>query len=796
MAYKHPSMKKIVCAIAVFFIVFVSRASDTTPVEADTPQSRFDKLLDVIRNGNDHQRAQAILVFANIDDPRVVPVLIGLLKDKSDSVKSYTAQKLAGLADIRSADALAEAVNDSNGNVRQYAAEGLAKIGGEQHVPALVGAVMNHLPDSKSNRSGWPETIILNAIGKISLKAPSEVIDLLKGISGIQNVSEAWWRIYESAARCLGQIGDEAAYPALSSAHETLCRTFQDYKTWYSVRKSLGQIDPQNMPFNRPAADILYSIRGGKITEEYIESRWIQPIVKRSPDAATDLEWALKFEGRDSWERKKVSIKALGEIGGPSAAKVLRTYIHILSDKYRGWDTDPWGKGIVPPGFSGGMMGPEKRLTDDEQKNFRSDLRYLRLVLPSLLEADPTENTVEEIVPIMSMPNGDDQKHLMREIVKLTPSKIPPEITVLLCRKMLESEKKRYNEYAVSETLVAVGGEKAGQALSLVTLQYPSAAAIKALGKVQGYDAVPALIEASKKPNAPLGAIAEAMGTINDKRALPALEAMAARPNLNESDQIWVAAALARMGKDYDQNAAFVRGSLPQSCEAAKFLHDKETVETIAGKLMKVKGDSSLLQTLEAIGTKDVLDALNKLMDREKAVNPHGFQVLSEVAARVAGKLGIDSDDRFADTAVVAKEVLRWFHLPQQVETGRYEAENMAVKKYPDLARTLWKAEVIRRLDLAAKQEKEDIEFEIPDKAVRPIGEYFNSELVPVLERIAQENRYKVSFAGKDFYNVRSDAAKILTEKTGREHTFVDVDGRTHPGGWNPTMKDSENLVQ
>ena len=40
-----------------------------------------------------------------------------------------------------------------------------------------------------------------------------------------------------------------------------------------------------------------------------------------------------------------------------------------------------------------------------------------------------------------------------------------------------------------------------------------------------------------------------------------------------------------------------------------------------------------------------------------------------------------------------------------------------------------------------------------------------------------------------EFYNVRSMAAKILTQKTRKQYTFVDVDGRTHAGGWDPSQE-------
>jgi len=67
----------------------------------------------------------------------------------------------------------------------------------------------------------------------------------------------------------------------------------------------------------------------------------------------------------------------------------------------------------------------------------------------------------------------------------------------------------------------------------------------------------------------------------------------------------------------------------------------------------------------------------------------------------------------------------------------------------------------------------------------------FAPELVPVLHRIVRENQAKVSFHGKDrmveFYHVRSLAAEILSKNTGRPYSFIDADGRSHPGGWNPS---------
>jgi hypothetical protein len=115
------------------------------------------------------------------------------------------------------------------------------------------------------------------------------------------------------------------------------------------------------------------------------------------------------------------------------------------------------------------------------------------------------------------------------------------------------------------------------------------------------------------------------------------------------------------------------------------------------------------------------------------------------------------------------------------------------VERHGALARKLWIAEATRRLDLSAKEEKESFESNIPEQAVTAIVPLYSSELIPVLERISKESKSTVAFHGKDkivkFYYVRSKAAEILTEKTGRQYSFIDVDGQRHPGGWNPSQE-------
>lgn len=768
---------KNISLIILFCVFLIGRADNVQSAQTTTAQSRFDELIHLIRTGNGYQRAQAVWSLGRVDDQRVVPALMDSLRDNDEKVRTYAAQQLDRLADKRSTEALADALNDSNSNVRKLAAQGLAKIGGEQHVPALVASVINHLPDpNTSDRVFWYSASALDAIGKLTSEAPFQLVELVGKISDEKTIKdEDWWRLLKEVARCLSRIGDKAAYKELQRAKKSLEKDYQDYKTWYAVCKALAALNPQKMAFDKPTADILDSVRPAKITREGIQQKWGRPLVKLGDKAVEDLDWALRFESERDHGRKMVAIEALGEIGGQKAAQVLRRYIPHVSDSYK-----RGGKARHQAGYA------------------------LRNALLALLKADPNKETTEEIIAFSLTLDSFAQKYLMHDVSSTAPQKIPAEIKVLFYEKVLLDSKqaKSFGQYALSDAarlLGQIGGPQAGVVLSKVFLESGNTkmarAAAKALGSIKEYDAIPTLIKASKLTNASFGTIAEAMGRIKDARAVPALQDLGGREKLSQADRLWIAAALARFGKDYDRNAAMVRQALPASLDQAKWLHDTETIKAVA-VFVKNEGYNGerAISTLEAIGTKEAFEALRKLINLDRTIKPRRLQRLSTVAARMAEKLGYDSNDYYAEIAVVSEAVRGWFeihqiHQPQPEERLNYEA----VKRLPALARKCWMAEATRRLDLAAKQSKEEWKFHIPGQAVRAIGDIFVPELVPVIERIIRESRNKVSFHGKykmvDFYNIRSIAAKILTEKTGKPHTFIDVDGRTHPGGWNPSQE-------
>ena len=519
--------------------------------------------------------------------------------------------------------------------------------------------------------------------------------------------------------------------------------------------------------------------------------------------AIDDLAWAIKFEGEQDRERKDIAIQALGEIGGEKAAEALREYINSTLSKTIDIRVNT---ATIRPGFAApetDMPTPQTpTIGGIEQNRLRGRDSYsFRLALLALLKAQPNPETAEEVIDLLPILVGG-QEYLLHDFGKVSEQKIPMDFKIAFYKKILmESPQERHrrgNEYRAANLLKDTGGKEAVEALSEVLLRSENHiarhAAAKALGSIQGYDALPILVKAAREEKTSVDALAEAMGRINNPRALTVLEEMEGREKLSEMDRLWVAAALARLGKDYEKNAEIVRNSLPASYEPMTFLNDTETINLLINKIESGPIHGQEMSTLVGIGSREALAALGKLLEQDKISNPQKYREVAATAARIAERLKVDSRSYYNDIATVSNAVIGWFVITQRVQPRPQDRSSFEiVERHGALARKLWIAEATRRLDLSAKEVKESFESNIPLQAVTAIVPLYSSELIPILERIAKESKSTVAFHGKDkivnFYIVRSKAAEILTEKTGRRYNFIDVDGRRHHGGWNPSQE-------
>jgi len=118
-----------------------------------------------------------------------------------------------------------------------------------------------------------------------------------------------------------------------------------------------------------------------------------------------------------------------------------------------------------------------------------------------------------------------------------------------------------------------------------------------------------------------------------------------------------------------------------------------------------------------------------------------------------------------------------------------------AIERDPALARRIWVAQVISHLNMTADTPR-SWRIGLSVAALYSAERMFASELIPSLERLTREDESVRTFRGKEapieHYYIRSLAARILTEKTGKVYSFEDVDGRTHPGGWDPSQEGAQ----
>jgi hypothetical protein len=207
----------------------------------------------------------------------------------------------------------------------------------------------------------------------------------------------------------------------------------------------------------------------------------------------------------------------------------------------------------------------------------------------AILKADPNEITASEIISDAQAMDSFEWENLLYDISGTVTQKVPEEIKTVVYENVLFSSnqsisRERYKANAAL-LLGQMGGQRAGESLSKVLLELPTTetlhTAAVALGTIKDYDPIPTFIKAANMPRVTVAPIAEAICRRNDRRALSALETMSLRSNLNIQDRLWLAAAFAHLGRDYQTNAAIIRNALPESLPQAAWLTDSQTIDSI-----------------------------------------------------------------------------------------------------------------------------------------------------------------------------------------------------------------------
>ncbi|MBN1344847.1 MAG: HEAT repeat domain-containing protein, partial [Phycisphaerae bacterium] len=571
----------------------------------------------------------------------------------------------------------------------------------------------------------------------------------------------------------------------LSKLDDDLRLSLQDYEAWHAIRRALSVVAPQELPFDRPAARILASFWGGKISSDGIRTRYVEPLAALGPPAIADLDWSLRFEGAPNIfhdrGRKELALQSLARIGGPDSAKAIRSYLHHIK--------------LFQP--NGKTPHPESYLAKSASQ--------------ALLQVDPTDETLDEVSALLRRhPVSYEREMFFARVLRAPATEMATKTKLMLCKRVLTPPEEVFTwSESTSKTciqaLARIGGPEAGQILAGLLFIDPEVAnlrrwwgcarnarsnAARALATVQDFDAVTPLVRAADtiSDQSILAIVAWALGERGDPLAVPALQRIASIDEASAPLRTEAAAALIRLGVDYDRNAAIVRDALPDSLPRAVHLRDPQSVTAVAGYLYDKPRQRQAADVLAAIGTREALTALQKAAASGLDLDPNWLIYLNTAAARLSKTLGDPCEQQYAEVALVVETVLDWFKMWQTLgPLPGLRAPSATVMRHAELARKVWIKEVSRRLDRAANPDTAQYETDVPPQAIGAIMPMYSPELIPALERIVAEHPPMVVGDGKTerkSHPLRSFAAKLLTDKTGKPHTFIDVDGQPRPGGW------------
>jgi HEAT repeat protein len=105
--------------------------------------SLFEAVEPLLKDEEPNIRAAAVVTAVSCDGSRAAPMLLGLLKDVSWEVRRETIKALGRLGDVTAIDGLSKALQDRDHDVRESAAVALGRIGDAQAIRPLVLALLD-----------------------------------------------------------------------------------------------------------------------------------------------------------------------------------------------------------------------------------------------------------------------------------------------------------------------------------------------------------------------------------------------------------------------------------------------------------------------------------------------------------------------------------------------------------------------------------------------------------------------------------------------------------------------------
>lgn len=245
-----------------------------------------------------YYRGQAVRDLVRTGDPRVVELLLDMLKNPNRSVRLGAVEALGMLGDERAIPPLISALKDSYSKIQKRAMEALVKMG-----PPAVEPVIEALKDN-DRRVRLSAAKVLIEIGDKKARGATEPL--------LAMLEDEDSDVRRAAVDALGKIGDERAVGPLITI-------LDDRLVGYGAMKALIAIGPAAVP------PLIVTLEDEDSTVRWMSAKALGLIGDES--AVVHLIAALKDTG---YSVRREAATALGLIGDGSAVEPL---IGVLADK-------------------------------------------------------------------------------------------------------------------------------------------------------------------------------------------------------------------------------------------------------------------------------------------------------------------------------------------------------------------------------------------------------------------------------------------------------------------------------
>ena len=382
-----------------------------------------------------------------------------------------------------------------------------------------------------------------------------------------------------------------------------------DWMLNYSARFLLRRNVPDRYavsPKVEKAEELFAKMGTGKVPDGAY-NKYIEEIVAVGNDVVVLLLDLLEYRGQEDYHRKDIAIKVLGELDDDRVVPMLRN--EIAKEKHR---------------------------------------NHLEQELLAILKHDSSDEIADYVARVIAGQESDFDQGYVISFLSLSELSNRAQMR-------LYAHYEEFRGYGKGNVIRGLGriGDKAAFDELVDILQkenYGDAFRFAAyeLRGLKNYNASAVFLEMLKKaPDHACSSLIQPLAERCYLEAIPVLEQRIMRAG-NDADgmrcRIWAAAALCRLGKDYEKNAAIVRGYLRKDDDpntpdgtpysAAGWLHDDETIDILISKIASEKPNKGVL--------KWAINALGQIGDKK------GLPVLGEALTRVSLDTFVDVGNAIA----------------------------------------------------------------------------------------------------------------------------------------------------